>query len=109
MPPKKKPTNELFFLAFGGEVVSITTTIKASETLQIEDETIQVDIPNTFEGYLLDMDEEYYYLGDTSNEVSRAVRKEYAVVIEVAKIQKTKTRFDAILDEMEEPDEKDYN
>ena len=70
MPPKKKQPNELFFLSFIGEVVSITTTLKASETLQLDEEVVQVDMPNTFEGYLLDVDDEYYYLGETSLEVS---------------------------------------
>lgn len=102
---KKKP-NELFFQVFIGEVVSITTTIKSSETLQLEEETVQVDIPNTFDGYLLDVDDEYYYLGETSKEISKAVRKDQSISIEIAQL---KTAFDAILDEMDEPEEKDIN
>lgn len=103
---KKKINNEQFFSVFIGEVVSITTSTNLSQTVELEDEVVQIDIPNTFDGFLLDADEEYYYLGDTPHEVSKVVRKEQCVAIEIAKL---KTKYDEILDEMDDVEDKDYN
>lgn len=100
---KKRVTpNEFFFLTFGGEMVSVTTTGSSPELIpQQEDEAIVVQTPTSHEGYLLDTDDEYYYLGDTSSEVSRAVKIEQVVSVEILK---SKSLYDKILDDLDTDD-----
>lgn len=54
-----------------------------------------------FEGFLLEEDDEFYYLGN-SKEVDKSVKKEIVVSAEV---QEPKTLGDHLLDSLEETDE----
>lgn len=77
MPPKKKLVpNETFFLTFIGERVVLASKIKLSEVVQKEDEVSSSEVPIMFEGFLLDMDEHYYYLGTTPEAISDAIVRE---------------------------------
>lgn len=85
-----------FFLAFIGQAVTITTTLKHT----ISDEHNTESTPLFFEGILLDHDDEYYYLGATPNEITQGVKKNIVAHI---MILDNKTVFDAILEQTPVP------
>ncbi len=59
------------------------------------------------QGFILDMDDEFYYLGNTPEEIVRAVKRENVVYIEILNPD---NEYRAILDEMEVPkDEAEKN
>lgn len=97
---KKKSSSELLFLTFIGEKVVLTSTFKITDTVDSEEGVHQIELPLMLDGYLMDMDDEYYYLGEDPKSVSKAVRKDQILSIE---IESMKTVYDQILDEMDSP------
>ena len=107
MPPRKKKNNDLFFMTFVGEFVSILSTMDKTAMVQTEEGIVEESIPLVFQGYMLDMDDEYYYLGETQREVNRAIKKTSVNAIEIADQH---DEFSEILDKAEVPsNKKNYN
>lgn len=78
--PKEKANNPLLFEIFINEFVQVVTDLSmyaASEDAE------QASIPLTFNGYLLDMDDEFLYLGETSVAVDKAVKRENIIFIQM--------------------------
>lgn len=73
-----------FFSVFIGEYVEIIAKTGLTDK-----------VPVIVQGYLLDIDDDFYYLADDGNSVSRALKRSELCVIEIAK---TKTLFDEILE-----------
>lgn len=97
MPGNK---NSTFFDTFVGEFVHLVTKLPMQIDSSNEDSrTIQSDLFR-LEGYLLDIDEKYYYLGETNQEVGIAVS-----ISEVLSISIAKTELDGILDIIETPED----
>lgn len=90
----------IFFDAFVGEYVQIVTKLP----IQIVSETQEGNVVQNdylrMEGYLLDMDDRYYYLGETTDLVNQAV-----TISDVTTIFIAKTVLDGILDIIETPDD----
>jgi hypothetical protein len=104
--PKKKKVNDLFFITFIGEHVSVLTDFKTSQSVQTEEGTLEETSPLVIQGYMLDMDDDFYYLGETAEEI-RAVRKTTVSAIEITKPQ---DEFSDILDSVKTPEnKKGYN
>lgn len=103
MPPRKKKSNDLFFMTFVGEFVSILSNMDHTAAIQTEEGTVEETAPMVFQGYMLDMDEEYYYLGETQREVSRAIKK---VSVNAIEISDHKDEFTDLLDKAEAPSNK---
>lgn len=82
---RKKPStiDSTFFSIFIGEYVEIVARHSLTDT-----------VPLVMEGYLLDMDDDFYYLSDDANSICRAIRKDDLSAIEIAN---TKTVFDELL------------
>jgi hypothetical protein len=107
MMKKKTDKHELFFLSFIGEYVTIILKREAKVLHQTEEGYIEETVPMTVNGYLLDMDDEYYFIGESPNNISRAILKKEVVYIEIVQV---KTVYDEILDTMNVPQEdKDIN
>lgn len=95
---------DTFFLAFIGQLVSITVGINSDVNFSDENGATVQSIPMTYEGILLDQDSDYYYLGRTPSEIEQAVRKSRVVHIGIVE---QKTLFDEILETVQIPNKKD--
>lgn len=99
--------DSIFFLTFIGQAVTITTTVLHSMRYPLSDEQHIESMPLYYEGILLDEDQEYYYLGNTPDEVSQAVKKVHVLHITVIE---QKTVFDHILEHTPLPtDDSEFN
>lgn len=103
----KKRNLSSFESVFLGEFVTVFTTINTSSMTQ-QDETIrESNSPLAFEGFLIDTDESYYYLGQTPKEASMAIKVD--TVLSVI-ISEPKNKYDELLDDIgDEPDESELN
>lgn len=93
--------SEIFHTTFIGEQVEFLTSIPQHWSENTEDGVISGTIPMIVQGYVLDIDDEYYYVGDTPHEVSRAVKRSEVLFIEIVSEKKV---FDKILDQFPVPD-----
>ena len=98
MPRKKK---DLFYNIFIGELVEITTKSTIKTVKQEEDQITEQTVPVIFQAYLLDMDEEYYYLGQDPDEVFSALRKDQCIYIAIVR---ENSILDDALDDLEVPE-----
>lgn len=101
--------NSVFGLSFEGEYVYIVTKIKTKrqytnpETGEIVDEVAPLGIL----GFILDMDDKFFYLGEDPHQISKAIKITEVSFIEISK---PKTAYDDILDSMgNAPDDKELN
>lgn len=97
----EKDPYPLFWTTFVGEKVSITINQTSSLTNVSEMGTITETFPVFYEGILLDMDEEFLYLGKNPNEINQAVKRIHITHIMV---NEELDQFDEILNEMEVPE-----
>ena len=108
MPPKNKQQTteqiDTFILAFMGEFVNIITDIMIVDYAQNEVQTIEQNAPMVVKGFLLDSDSNYLYLGDNPLEVSQAIAKNRITVVQ---IERKKTKYEEILDELGDPNKKE--
>lgn len=107
MKKKTKGTrgvDNLFFNIFAGELVQITTDVRIKTVADSEEGSTISEFPVTIQGYLLDQDLMYYYLGESPGAVSTAIT---ITSVKAITIVESKTEFDEILDDMPEPKEKE--
>ncbi len=104
---KKKEIPDTFFITFIGELVTVMTDIKSTSTENTEEGSIEVTSPFTFNAYLLDLDDNYMFFGNTPEQVTSVMPKS---VLKFMSITENKDSFTEILDNMEDPqDEKEFN
>lgn len=87
-----------FFLTFIGEYVQLTLKISAKTEAQTEDATVLEEGPIVLQGFLLDEDKKYYYLGGSPDHVTDAIKK---VTVARVRIVEVRTKADDIFDAME--------
>lgn len=103
----KKNLLGLFFQTFVGEYVSIVINMYTKVQHDTEEGVALQESPMNVVGYLLDIDEEYYYLGEEANSIQQAVKKDVVAHIEILQL---KTAYDDVLDAMADPEtEQDFN
>lgn len=95
MVKKKKKKTVDFTLTFLGEFVELSTLLPYSESSSTETQSVSINTTLRRTGYLLDIDEYFYYLGSSATEIERAVRIDQ--VVEIA-IVHPNTPVDDILD-----------
>jgi hypothetical protein len=93
MAKKKEVPSSSFMQVFFGEFVLVTT----SHSQTIEQQTAEGEITSmqtqlAYEGFLLDEDDIYYYLGDTPDSINRVIKKEH--VLEVSITDQNKVTVD---------------
>lgn len=86
--PKDMPDSEVFLLSFIGEMVQvltdfILTSSQTRESLDGEVSSEDTAHPLIVEGYMLDSDDTYVYLGPTPDQVGQAIKKDRIVFIQV--------------------------
>lgn len=102
-------TNEIdttFFLAFAGQLVTITTSLQTKVSFSDEQGNSVETFPIVYEGILLDYDHEYLYLGQSVNEINSAIKKSNIVHLMV---KEETSILDEILDSMPNPKKEDIN
>lgn len=73
-----------FFDTFNGELMLFILQDKQSQPIQTpEGEVIMIDAAITAQGYLLEEDSLYYYLGDDGKEVSKSIKKSRVVYADI--------------------------
>jgi hypothetical protein len=96
---KKEPAvSNVLFETFIGEFVKIYTKQSVIEAAAVDDGRVEQSAPLVVQGYLLDMDSRYYYLGEHADRVSAAVAISQVVIIQ--EVQE-KDLYGQILDDME--------
>lgn len=81
------------FEIFAGERVILMTKLMVSEKTASEVREVQKDTPLSIEGYLLDYDDKYYYLGHTDKEVTSAVAIPQILLIQQIGIEDPYSEF----------------
>lgn len=94
---------ETFFTTFIGEWVRVITKFRTKESMETEEGIQESQGQIMLKGYLLDFDEEYYYLGDGPNEITQAIEKKFAPIIQIEEQPKKANLFEEILDNFEVP------
>lgn len=99
---KLEPLPNLFQITFIGEYVEIIA--KFYQTYKEESDTrlIESTAPASIKGYLLEFDDEYYYLGNEPNAVNRVIRKTDVSYIEIVDED---SAFEKILDDFPIPED----
>lgn len=77
---RKTKKSDRFFKDFAGEFVMVVTNVVASKPT-MEDEMPQT-VPIMLEGYLIDQDEEYYFIGATPDKANQVVKKNSVVIMQ---------------------------
>lgn len=92
---KKNEFESLFALNFIGQEVEFLTSLRHRSTQENEEGIFAEESPIAFRGFLLDVDEQYYYIGSSADEISKAIKKTFVIGIELVKY---KNQYDEILD-----------
>jgi hypothetical protein len=89
-----------FFLSFFGQRVKVLTNIFQSFSVNTAEGIAQESLPISIMGYILDADDQYYYIGATPHEIRQAIKKDSVSVIEVFTEEDEKAEvFDKILEQ----------
>ena len=100
---KKEETTSLFHLSFVGELVEILMPLYRKNVQGNEEGIMDQTIPIVVQGYILDADDEFLYLGDTPEEITKGIKREDVRYIEVIK---EANPYDEVLDNMPTPNGK---
>jgi len=93
---KKTKTDDRFFQTFAGEQVKVFTKVNVKESAATQEGVMEINVPLSCSGYLLDYDDNFYYLGDEPNQANTAVRIDQVVMIQEVK---NADMYDLLLDQ----------
>lgn len=100
-------TSRRLFDFFVGDIVSIILDQQVEHTIEKTNSVQTMKSPLSVQGYVLDMDDEYVYLGHSPDQISQAVKIDFIVHIETAKEENP---INKILNEIDTPDKPEgYN
>lgn len=95
---------DLLFETFVGESVSILLDKEIEQIRQTETHIETLKSSLSVNGYIIDMDDDFIYLGYNQESIAQAVKKSYIIHVEIS------NESDEILSSIDLPkDEKDYN
>jgi hypothetical protein len=75
---KKKSEPSAFFLSFIGEHVQVITSFQLATA-----DSPEMPMPLIIEGYMLDADDQYIYMGEEGDQIRQAVKLEYVVYVHI--------------------------
>jgi hypothetical protein len=87
-----------FFLTFVGEMVQLTTDLPSRLEVTSDEGSYIEETSLTLQGFLLDEDLKYYYLGESPDHVTEVVKK---VSVKRIRIVPVRTKADEMFDKME--------
>lgn len=93
----------LIFMTFQGEFVNIYLRKDIETTSEQDGQLITTKMPMNLEGFLMDEDDNHYFLGDDGLNSNKAIPKDMVMFIEIVKLPDPLTQ---ILDEMPSPSSK---
>ena len=96
----------IFFMAFMGEFVRFAVNVNTTVEIPTEAGIATQTSPMTIEGLLVDMDDDFYYLGTPDDGITHVVRVQNVVF---AQLIQPESPFDGILDEMPDVDPDKFN
>ena len=88
---------DLFSKIFIGEEVEFILTVYFKSEEQVEEGLLIQQNPMAVKGFVLDVDDENIYLGDTPEAVTRYVKKSFVVGGDIVKDNKGADQFDDLL------------
>jgi hypothetical protein len=71
------------FENFAGEYITILLNKDTKQTIEIDGRLQIIQSPALIQGYLIDEDDEYYYIGHNESSFNQVVNKRYIVHIEL--------------------------
>lgn len=98
-----KKLTDTFFDIFAGEFVSITTKLQQKVTQQTEENVLQSESFLSIQGFLVDKDDLYYYIGDKPNSILAAIKINEVVHVEITQEENV---FTNILEQLDVPTDK---
>jgi len=99
-----------FFLSFFGQRVKVLTSIFQSFSVNTPEGIAQESLPITIMGYILDADDQYYYIGSNPHEIRQAIKKEKVIAIEVyTEEDEQAENYDKLLEGMGVPKRNEQN
>lgn len=95
------------FENFAGEFITILLNKDTKQTIEMDGKLHIVQSPAIIEGFLIDEDDEYYYIGHTDKAFNQVVNKRYIVHIELGNPDKERidSDFDMLNSLIDVPDE----
>lgn len=94
------------FENFAGEHITILLNKDTKQTVEIDGRLQIIQSPALIEGYLIDEDDEYYYIGHNDKSFNQVVNKKYIVHIELSSSEKVEqVDFDLLDSLVDVPDE----
>ena len=78
------------FENFAGEFVVILLNRDTKQTVEMEGRLQVICSPAIIEGYLVDEDDEYYYVGVTPKSFNQAINKKYIIHMELSSEKESK-------------------
>lgn len=88
----------VLFMTFQGEFVNILLSTNLSTTQQVDDEIMSAEIPLSVEGFLVDEDDQFLYIGPSPALADKAVGKQHVLLIQ---LKQPDDALQNALDEME--------
>lgn len=82
---------------FIGEEVEILLDLNHKSVEETSEGSLIQESPLSTRGFLLDLDDDFLYLGSTADEITKAIHRNYVVGIEVLQVR---TEFDYLLDKV---------
>jgi len=83
MKKPNKEKNSRFFMTFAGEVVQISLKHFLQTQEATEEGTLLSQEPMGIMGYLIDEDDDYYFLGENDQEANQSVKKSEVMHVSV--------------------------
>lgn len=93
------------FENFAGEFVVILLNKDTKQTVEMDGRLQIVYSPAIVEGFLIDEDDEYYYIGHSPKSFDQVINKKYIVHIELGSEKKSKSKNSMLDSLVSIPDE----
>lgn len=102
--------SEAFFASFIGDRVEIVADFYQNYSEETAESRITNHAPASIQGYILDLDNEFLYLGKNPHEVSMCLKRDRVLYIEVIGGEtKERSPYDELLDSMPVPKKSEEN
>lgn len=103
MAELREGLSETFFATFIGEKVEIVANFYQDYLEETEDRRISNHSPASIQGFILDVDPEFVYMGKNPHEVSMCLKRTSVLYIEVVV---EKSPYDEMLENLDIPSNK---
>lgn len=104
----KKKLDQLFKL-FAGDFIQLVLDKDLETSVQNEESITRQKSPIVMEGYLVDEDDVYLFLGQEPDQINQAVKKEYIIHIEIASEEEVVSEIDKLLLTGKIPNPEEFN